>query len=354
MPRAANKSLSEPVTDDKGRRKNAAKRARRLAERKADSMPVAPEMAGPRMTREVRAPLVSPAPKGGLLEVLSNNYLLKLIVRRELASMYAGSLLGLLWSYIQPAMRFALYYMVMGFILKLHDGFPYFAMHLFTGIVVVHYFSETWNGCTRSIWMNRALVLKMRVPREIFPVASMVVAAYHTLPQVLVLVFCCLISGWHLTWMSVGAGVLGMTILFLLSMALGLIFSALNAMYRDFQNIVMTLLTFAHFIVPMMYPFARVYEAKGSHPLLYNIYVSNPLTQAVILIQQPFWYSLIENPHKRSTWCPPHSAGRCAIPVEMPPDIWVRAAISVVVCAALLWFAQRFFKQVESKFPERL
>ena len=112
-------------------------------------------------------------------------YLLRLIVSRQLAQMYAASLLGLLWSYVQPALRFAVYYVVMGFVLQLHEGTPYFAIHLFTGIVVVHYFGETWSGGTRSIWQNKALVKKMRMPREIFPVASMLVAAYHTLPQVL-------------------------------------------------------------------------------------------------------------------------------------------------------------------------
>ncbi len=198
--RAANKRESQAQIDERGRRANAAKRARRLAEMQADAMPVVEAGGGPRMVREVNAELVPPSPKGGIVEVLRARYLLRLIVGRELASMYAASLLGLAWSYVQPAMRFAIYYLVMGFILKLHDGFPYFALHLFTGIVFVHYFSETWSGGTRSIWQNRALVKKMRMPREIFPVASMVVAGYHTLPQILVLVVCCLFAGWHLTW----------------------------------------------------------------------------------------------------------------------------------------------------------
>ena len=88
-------------------------------------------------------------------------------------------------------------------------------------MVVVHYFGETWNGGTRSIWKNKGLVQKMRMPREIFPVAAAVVAAYHTLPQLLVLVLFCLIAGWHLTWTAVAAGVLGFGILITFSMALG-------------------------------------------------------------------------------------------------------------------------------------
>ena len=58
-------------------------------------------------------------------------------------------------------------------------------------MVFVHYFTETWGGGTRSIWNNRNLVMKMRVPREIFPVASMVAAMYHTGPQLLILVVTC-------------------------------------------------------------------------------------------------------------------------------------------------------------------
>jgi ABC-2 type transport system permease protein len=171
-----------------------------MMEKQADAMPVVAPVDGPRAERVVDAELVPPAPRGGLFEVFQQPYLLRLIVSRQLAAMYAASLLGLAWSYVQPAMRFGVYYLVMGFILNLHQGVPYFAIHLFTGIVVVHYFGETWSGGTRSIWQNKGLVQKMRMPREIFPVAASLVAAYHTLPQIMVLVLFCLISGWHLTW----------------------------------------------------------------------------------------------------------------------------------------------------------
>ena len=181
--------------------------------------------------------------------------------------MYAASLLGLAWSYVQPAMRFGVYYLVMGLILKLHKGVPYFAMHLFTGIVVVHYFSETWSGGTRSIWQNKALVQKMRMPREIFPVASMLVAAYHTLPQLLVLVLCCVLVGLapH-RGPPIAAGLLGLAILVTFSMALALFFSALNVFYRTSRTSCRRSLQFMHFMVPMMYPFTRVYAAHDHVP----------------------------------------------------------------------------------------
>lgn len=340
--RAANKrtGTGTGATADDGRKK-AALRARRMLDKQADAMPVVEAVDGPRQARLVDAELVAPSPRGGLLEVLSQPYLLRLIVARQLASMYAASLLGLAWSYVQPAMRFGVYYFIIGFVLNGHRGTPYFALHLFTGMVVVHYFGETWNGGTRSIWMNKALVQKMRMPREMFPVSAMVVAAYHTLPQVLVLVLFCLIAGWHLTWTAVAAGVLGLLILVIFAMTLALFFSALNVFYKDFQNIVQTVMQFMHFMVPMMYPFARIYAAHDKIPWLYQIYMANPIAQSVLLLQRFFWYPLIEHPERM-------------VGQQFPPDMWVRGLITLTVCVVLLWLSQRFFTRVEGKFPERL
>jgi ABC-2 type transport system permease protein len=339
--RAANKSgeaAKQPKVDERGRRRNAARKARRLLEKKADSMPVV-ELRGPKQQRVVDAPLVDPAPKGGLREVFHERYLLKLIVTRQLAQMYAASLLGLLWSYIQPALRFVVYFAVFGIILKTHAGTPNFALHLFTGMVFVHYFTETWSGGTHSIWNNRALVLKMRVPREIFPVATMVVAAYHTAPQILILAIASALLGWHFTLIGFAAGALGVGILVTFSTALALIFSALNVFFKDFQNIVATMTQFLHFLVPMMYSYSYIAEMGRNHEWAYQLYFANPLAEAVMLMQRLFWAPTLE-PNQYTK--------------EFPPDLWERGFIMLAVCIVLLMLAQRFFARLEGKFPERL
>lgn len=319
-----------------------AKKARRLAERQADAMPEVDPVAGPKRARVVDADLKDPAPRGGLIEVFQQGYLLRLIVSRQLAQQYSASLLGLAWSYIQPGLRFAVYYIVMGLILHMHDGVPYFAIHLFTGMVIVHYFGETWSGGTRAIWSNKGLVKKNRIPREIFPVSMMLVAAYHTLPQVIVLVFFCLLSGWHLTWSAIAAGAIGIVIIVSFATALALIFSALNVFFRDFQNIVHTIMQFMHFLVPMMYPFTRIWQAHASHPWIYNIYMANPVAQAVLLLQRFFWYPLL------------NASDRARAGQSFPPDQWVRGLITLAASLLLLWLAQKFFTRAEARFPERL
>lgn len=302
-------------------------------------MPVV-EAAGVPRARVVQGPLVPPSPRGGMRELMGQRYALRLIVRRQLAQMYSASILGLLWSYVQPILRFLVYYFAIGMVLRLHVEVPNFALHLFTGMVVVHYFGETWGGGTRSIWQNRQLVKKMRMPREIFPVAAMLTALYHTLPQVLVLVTACLVLGWGVSWTSLAAGVLGVAILVPFSMALGILFSALNVIARDFQNIAGTIMQFMHFCVPMIYPFQRIYPARESYPWVYEIYMANPVAQAVLLLQRFFWYPTVEDPS--------------VLDPAFPPDQFVRGLITLGICLILLFLAQKVFSKLENTFPERL
>lgn len=319
----------------------ARRRARARAKREASSMPVVAAK-GEQRERLVDAELVPPSPRGGLREVLQQRFLLKLIVRRQLAQMYSASLLGLMWSYVQPALRFLVYYFAIGMVLQIHKDVPNFALHLFAAMVFVHYFGETWNGGTRSIWNNRALVQKMRMPREVFPVAAMVTSMYHTLPQMLVLLVACAIIGWTPSWAAVAALLLGVAIIVVFALALGLFFSAVNVFARDFQNIVQTVMQFMHFLVPMIYPFERIWAAHDSHRWLYEIYVANPVAQGVMLMQRAFWYPTL-SPEQRSE-----------ITQAFPPDQWVRGLVTLAISGVLLWLAQRFFTRVENKFPERL
>src|SRR3954466_10660618 len=103
----------------------------------------------------VDAPLSPPSAASGLLEVFRRRYLLRLLVRREISARYQGSFLGLMWSYVNPLSQFFIYYFVVGVIIGLHRGTQNFAIHVFCGLIVVHFFTETFNAGTRSIMRNK-------------------------------------------------------------------------------------------------------------------------------------------------------------------------------------------------------
>jgi len=288
--------------------------------------------------RSVDAPLVAPSGNSGLLEVFRRRYLLRLLVRREISARYQGSFLGMLWSYINPLTQLFIFWFVMGKIVGLDDRVENFAIHVFTALIVVHFFVETFNAGTRSIVRNKALVRKMAMPREMFPVASMLVSGFHALPQILVLVVVCLLNDWSPDPVGVAAGALALVIIMVMGTALALLFSAANVFFRDFSQFVNILTNFVRFSVPMIYPYTLVAERFHGHS---DLYLLNPLANAVLLMQRSFWVGTTSD--KDAT-----------IADQLPDHLFVRGGAAVLVGLVLLVIAQMVFSRLENKIPERI
>ena len=288
--------------------------------------------------RAVDAPLVSPAATSGLLEVFRRRYLLRLLVRREVSARYQGSFFGLVWSYINPLSQLFIYWFVMGKIVGLGDRTENFAIHVFSALIAVHFFTETFQAGTRSIVRNKALVRKMAIPREMFPVASMLVSGFHAIPQIIVLLVVCVASGWTPDPVGVAAGVLGLLIVMVWGTSLALLFSAANVFFRDFGQAVNILTNFVRFSVPMIYPFTLVEERFGDYAFLY---LWNPLADAVLLMQRCFWVGTTDD--KQAT-----------IALNIPDNLYTMSAIALLGGLVMLLIAQMVFTRLENKMPERL
>ena len=140
--------------------------------------------------------LTEPGKGKGLLEVFKRVYLLRLLVHKELRARYRGSFLGMLWSYVKPAIQFIVFYFALGVFLQMNRAIENYSIYLFSGIILMNYFTEVFANCTRSVIVNAPLVKKIYLPRELFPVSSVIVGIVHFLPQLLVLVLGALLYGW--------------------------------------------------------------------------------------------------------------------------------------------------------------
>jgi ABC-2 type transport system permease protein len=268
------------------------------------------------------------------------------------SSRYQGSLLGLLWSYVQPLVRFAMYFFVIGLVLGMHKNVPNFAIHLFSALVAVHFFNETFSNGTRSIVKNKALVRKMAMPREMFPVSSCIVSAVNSFPQLLILFIACLAVGWHPDAEALLAGFLGIAICTVLGIALALLFAAMNVFFRDFQNVVQTFQLFTHWIVPMMYPFSKLALSSLAGTWFYTLYMSNPLTTAVLLVQRCFWVPTSLGQGKGAEHIPADQS-QVGFPT-MPAHLMGLGFLMLGISLVILVFCQIIFRRLEGKFAERL
>ncbi|EWS80785.1 sugar ABC transporter permease [Brachybacterium phenoliresistens] len=230
----------------------------------------------------------APGTDAGWLNPVTERFLLRLLVKKELRVRYRGSVLGMVWSYVKPAVQFVVFYIALGVFLQLSKDTPAYAVYLFSGIVVVNLFGEVFGNATRSITGNAPLVSKIYLPSQLFPWSSMIVALVHFLPQLVVLVVGALLYGWRPSPTSVAAFALGMVILLVFTMGLGLLGAALNAAFRDVENFVDLIVMVATWLSPVLYRIAMVQEAIGG-TVLWWLYQLNPLTIVVELFHVAFW-----------------------------------------------------------------
>lgn len=292
------------------------------------------------MTSSAPAPagLVNPAASYGLVSVLARRHLLWLLVRKDMLIRYRGSVLGWVWSYIKPAAQFAVYYIAVGEFLKLNQSMPNFAVYLFSGLVLINLFNEAFSNSTKAVVDNSALVKKVYLPRELFPVASSIIAVVNFLPQLIVLLVVCGFLGWHPSFVQVLCILLGVLIIVILSLGLGLLFGAINVSLRDAQNIVDMILLFSTWLSPILYNVKLVEEALGPTGML--IYNLNPVTGAVGLLHYGVWA--------------PTTAQTPEIMALMGSDVLRFGVIALIVSLILLVIGQIVFSRLEKSFAQNL
>lgn len=288
--------------------------------------------------------LRSPGRSAGLLDVYRWRFLLKLLVRKELRVRYRGSILGLLWSYVKPGVQLLVFYVAMGKFLGLDRQQPNYIIYLFSGIVMVNFFSEVFSNTTRSIVLNADLVKKIYLPRELFPVSSVWVAMVHLFPQLAVLVGAALVGGWRPGPLNL-LGCLGaLAITTFAGLGLGLIFGAVNVLFRDAENLVDLILMMATWLSPVLYTWDKAYGVLKGTPLWW-LYQANPGTSAIELAHYGFWLPAQAVADKYA-----HPTALPAMPFHF---LWW-GVVGLVVSLLLVLAGQFVFRRLEGRFAQEL
>lgn len=274
--------------------------------------------------------------RGGLLHAVRRRYLLKLLVRKELRVRYRSSVLGLGWSYVKPAVQFAVYYVVVGVVLD-QQAIGDYAVYLFGGLAVVTTFSEAVGTGTRSVVANAALVRKIYLPRELFPLSSLCVAAVHLVPQLVVLCLGALAAGWRPDLLGLAAVGASLLLTFTLALGLGLLLAALNVIYRDVENVVDLVLMVLVWLSPVLYAEQRVSAVLGPGSWADRLYQANPLTVAVQLMH-------------RGTWAHASPENLAA----MPTGLLGRSVLGFATATAVVLLGQLVFTRLNGHFAQEL
>jgi ABC-2 type transport system permease protein len=271
------------------------------------------------------------------------------MARKELRIQYKDSVLGFLWSMLNPATNLLVYFVVFQLILK--NGVPHFAIYLMSGVLVWNFFSSSVAGACGSLVANSPIIKKVAFPREI-PVLAQVGSALVQMgfqSIVLVVFLVAFRRGPAVAYLILLIPAL--IALILLATSMGLLFAALNVRMRDMQHLLGVALQVWFWATPIVYSYRLIRDRIQFHQShfvwLFVLYRLNPVTPIVLTFQ-------------RAIYGATSPIGTGGHPVPVLPDhaglwwyLWQLLAV-IGFASALLVVALSVFGRLEGSFADEL
>lgn len=207
------------------------------------------------------------------------------LVRRDLKGRYKGSVLGFLWTFLNPLLQLGVYTLVFSVILK--GGIEDYYLFLFVALVPWIFFQTSVAGGATCIWDQQDLVKKIYFPREVLPL-SFVLSQFVNMLLSLIVVFAVLFfSSKKINWEALLYLPLVMMVEFLLALSIAMIVSGLTVYLRDIQYMLNILMMAWQFLTPIMYS-----EEIVPNEIL-PIFLANPMTPVIIAYRDILYYQRV-------------------------------------------------------------
>lgn len=214
--------------------------------------------------------------KNQILNIFFNlkryRFLIKQMVKRDFKTKYKRSILGAVWSILNPLFMMLVQYMVFSTLFK--SDIENFALYLLMGIVSFNYFSEVVSMCLVSIVSNTNLITKVYVPKYIFPFSRALSSTINLLLAFIPLTFFVIITKSPIS-KALFLMPIGVVYLFLCSFGFGLIFCTLMVFFRDTQFLWGVISMVWLYLTPIFYPVSIIPEN------LLKYYNLNPIYQII-------------------------------------------------------------------------
>lgn len=207
------------------------------------------------------------------------------LVRRELRGRYKGSVLGFLWTYINPLCQVVVYSAVFSIIFKVE--IEKFYLYLIIGMMPWTFFSSSVQGGSTCIRAQSDMVKKIYFPREVIPIAYVTSTFVNMLLSFIIVFLAVLVSGFGFKLEALIYLPLIMVIEYLLALGIAFIVSSITVYFRDLEQIVGVIMMAWIYITPIMYNMEYIPEKYR------QLLVLNPMTPIVEVYHQILYYRMI-------------------------------------------------------------
>jgi ABC-2 type transport system permease protein len=204
-----------------------------------------------------------------LREMYEYREMFKNLVKRDLRTRYKGSVLGFLWTFLNPLLQLVVYSVVFSTVMRVNvDKYP---MFLFVALLPWLFFATSTQSGTSLIMAHSNLVKKIYFPRAILPLATTTAAIINMILSFLVAFAALLLFKIPLT-NSLLALPLVMLVQFFFTLGFVYALSALNVYLRDVEHLWGNVVMAWFYLTPIVYPLDMV-------PVKYlHLFFLNPMT----------------------------------------------------------------------------
>jgi len=201
-------------------------------------------------------------------------HLLALMVKRDFITRYRRSVLGVLWSLLNPILTMLILTMVFSQLFKFEIPDYSFPVYFLSGQIIFGFFSESTTLAMSSIVGGGGIIKKVYVPKYIFPISRILSSLINLLFSFIAFLIVFIVMGetFHLTFLLIPIPII---LLFMFSLGVGMLLSSISVFFGDINYIYGIGMTLLMFLTPLFYPVSilpeRVYYLIHLNPLFHYV-----------------------------------------------------------------------------------
>lgn len=207
-------------------------------------------------------------------EIWSYRQMIASFVKRDLRGRYKGSVLGFLWTFINPLLQLAVYTVVFSIILK--STIDDYYIHLFVALIPWIFFSSSVQGGAVSILCQKDMVKKIYFPREVLPISTVTTNFVNMLFCFIVVLVVVLFSGRIPHPLGMLCLIPVFAVEYILSLGIAFFVSAVTVYLRDMEHILGIIMMAWQYLTPVLYSIDAITDKT-----IQFIFHLNPMTSII-------------------------------------------------------------------------
>ena len=246
--------------------------------------------------------------------------LINQLVQRDIKTKYRRSVLGLLWTVLNPLLMMTVLSIVFSYFFSRYGDVENFPVYLLCGQVIFNFFNESTSIAMGSIVHSGELIKKVYVPKYLFPITKVMSSGVNLLSSMIALVIVMVATRSRVT-PTVLLAVFPLLYVLLFSTGVSLFLSAAAVSFRDLMHLYSVVTTAWMYLTPVIYPMSILDGAPRWAVFIIN---ANPLTAFIKIFR--------------------------AVVLDGVTAPWILHVQSIVWCVIALVVGSLVFKKSQDKF----